>query len=194
MVYKTPPEENETGEIKNFTEQELLDLIKRSEKHIFSLSKKFFYFTSLSNEDLEQEGRLKIIEIARRWERGEIKVTREELNRYIGTSLIHLFIDLVRQFPSEKLYDPVYVETFWTSEDQQLNICLKKATSLEECVDYMFIYSLLRKNLNPQEFEVASYFLCDYSREQIAKMMNVGIKRIDAIKAQIKNKLHKVFA
>jgi len=188
MVCKTSKEKE-----RRFTECELLDLIKYNKRPIKSLAKKFFYFTYLDNEDLEQEGVTKIIEIVKKWEKGEIGVTKEELNKYIGTSLVHLFIDLVRLYPSDKLFDPVILETFYTRIDTNLDDNFKRKPELDEHLDYMFVLNLLQENLNSQEFEVASYFLYDYTRKQIADAMNLSIKRIDAIKSQIKNKMREFF-
>jgi len=188
MVCETSEEEE-----RKFTECELLDLLEYNKRPIKSLSKKFFYFTYLDNEDLEEEGVVKIIEIVKKWERGEISVTKEELNRYIGTSLVHLFVDLVRLYPSDKLFDPVVLERFYTSINAHLDDNFKKKPQLDEYLDYMFILNLLQENLNSQEFKVASYFLYDYTRRQIAEAMNLSIKRIDAIKSQIKNKMREFF-
>ena len=188
MVFKALPEEK-------FTEEELIKLIKYNERPLYKLSMKFYYFTYLDNEDLVQEGKVKIIEIVRRWEKGEINVPKKDLSKYIGRSLVNYFIDLIRKssYSSQHIFDPSYMETFWTYENHQQRNNIKINSLFENRLDQFLILGILENILNPQELEVATYYLYDWGRKQIAEAMNLSTARIDKIRVQIKEKLYNYY-
>ena len=168
---------------RQLSDADIIDFIKANQKHINKLAKKFFYFTYLNSADLVQEGKLKIITILRKWERGDIDVPKEDLPKYVGKSLVRHYIWLVREFPADTFYDPVIL-------DYTLG---RNRECPQDITDDVIHYLILQDELNEQELQVAFYYLCDFKREHIAKFLNLSVYRIDKIRQQMQEKLRDKF-
>ena len=123
------------------------------------MSRKFYYFTYLKKADLLQEGRLKIIELLRRFEQGKLSCDQRGLDRYIGRSLVNHYISLVRRFPTDEYFDP---RKFAFSHGAE-----------SDDIDMLLIYSMLEDSLTEKEFDVAVLLLEGYPRREISELLGI---------------------
>lgn len=162
-------------ETTTFTDNDIMEFIHRNTSNIKNLSRKFYYFTYLKKADLLQEGKLKIIELLRAFEKGKLKCDREGLDKYIGRSLVNHYVSLIRRYPTDTYFDP---KKFAFSHGEE---------SLD--LDTLLIYSVLEDVLTEKEYDVTVLLLEGYPRREISEILDMTPRAVSWTVQCIRNRL-----
>jgi DNA-directed RNA polymerase specialized sigma24 family protein len=145
-------------------EKTKIEYINYFERYLENMVWKFHYYTTLDQEDLKQEGYLKILSTLRKLENNKMleNLSKVDINKFINRSIFNHFLNITRDNPSYAILET----TLEPTNDSVLCYQDFSGHSVKDLME--------NEKLKEDDKKVAIMLLLGFTQEEIGKYLGIA--------------------